>query len=270
MYFCKLHHFSSRGSFIITQKENKGEYHGVSCDTNNCYGGSIDNTTTWYWDNNSTDTYAHVFDQNGKYGTSNNIPIRYANNSVSYMNTDNIPQCTNDYSVTHGKIEYTNTNISSQYSCNPNLTNPGLNAGNWYNFPTATAGSDTHLATSSNLINAPNSICPKGWQLPPNADTATEKKSYNNLTRNAYQIANGPSGSVDTNLLANSAMSFVRLGYYHYIYGSLDSRGDSGDYWSSTAYSATVSLYLYFHSGTLSPQSGYARAFGYSIRCVSR
>ena len=85
----------SRGTTIITQKENKGEYHGIHCGSaTSCSGGYINNGSIWYW--NDYDIYAHVFDQNGKNGTTNNIPVRYANNTANYWNTDNIPQCS-DY-----------------------------------------------------------------------------------------------------------------------------------------------------------------------------
>ena len=257
----------SRGTTIITQKENKGEYHGIHCrPATTCDGGYINNGTIWYWNNSSYDwdIYAHVFDQNGKNGTTNNIPIRYANNSTNYYNTNNIPQCS-DYDDPTALLEkakglYGNNYqkiVKDQYSCKPNT----LNAGNWYNFPAATAGSNN--ASTSTEKNMPNSICPKGWQLPPNSGN----KSYNTLIRTAYGLT---ATNSDSTLLNNSTMSFVRLGYYRYDYGSLNGRGDHGNYWSSTAYSSVLSHYLNFLSGNLNPQHGTNRAIGYSIRCVSR
>ena len=220
-----------RGSFIITQKENKGEYRGIHCNSaTSCAGGSIDNTATWYWNNDNTDTYAHVFDQNGKYGTTNNIPIRYANNSTNYYNTNNIPQC-NDFSITNGKIY--NTSIANQYSCDPYLANPGLNAGNWYNFPAATAGSDNK--TTSAATNMSNSICPKGWQLPPDAGD----KSYNTLIRATYNISSTTS---DADIFL-APLSFVRLGYYRHDYGSLSTRGSNGKLYQLPALSPGLAKY---------------------------
>ena len=241
-----------RGSFIITQKENKGEYGAISCASDSCVA-----KPEWKWNNSAYDwdIYAHTFDQNGQVN-SDGAPYRYLS-STSFGN--NI--CTSDTQTTNGKTIY--SNINNQISCSPNT----LNAGNFYNFPAATAGSDMS-SEPSYPSDAKNSICPKGWQLPPN--DINNKKSYYNLIRNVYQIANGPSGSVDSNLLNSSAMSFVYLGFYRYDHGSLINRGNDGNYWSSTAYSSTLSRYLGFISTSINPQDLHNRARGYSIRCVSR
>ena len=113
----------------------------------------------------------------------------------------------------------------------------------------------------------PNSICPKGWRLPPDDGN----KSFNTLIRDAYQIVNGPSGSLDVNLLNNSAMSFVRLGHYRFNYGSLDSRSSYGSYWSSIATTPIYSYLLRFNSTEFGSYQYFSnRAYGLSIRCVSR
>ena len=223
---------SSRGSFIITQKENKGEYGDY-----------------WKWDNATYDydIYAHAFDQTDSSGT----PYRYLSNTSLGNNA-----CTNDKQTTHGSTAY--SSISNQVSCSSST----LNAGNWYNFSTATAGSDTRLATSSSPINTLNSICPKGWRLPPNSGN----KSYNTLIRTTYNISSTTS---DTDILL-APLSFVRLGYYIYAYGSSNHRGLAGHYWLSTAYNSTYSHYLYFDSEAFYPQGGHSRDYGLSIRCVSR
>jgi hypothetical protein len=45
-------------------------------------------------------------------------------------------------------------------------------------------------------------------------------------------------------------------------------RGSLGHYWSSSLYSATYGLYLYFSSGGVNPQNSYYRFYGFSVRPV--
>ena len=230
--FCEGGHSSSppsRGTTIITQKENKGEY-----------------GSNWKWNNSSYDhdIYAHAFDQTNSSGT----PYRYtSSDSIGTCSSANIENST--VLANRAQNLYGNTQkISNQTSCKPHV----YNAGNWYNFPAATAGSK-NVSTSTEK-NMPNSICPKGWQLPPNAGD----KSYNTLTRTASDIYASP-------------LSFVHLGQYLFGSGESNSRGYSSDYWSSTASGSGYSLNLYFNSGgDLDPQLGDDRAWGFSIRCVSR
>ncbi len=40
-----------------------------------------------------------------------------------------------------------------------------------------------------------------------------------------------------------------------------------GSYWASTAYSTDFAYRLYFDIGTLNPQNGYYRSYGFSVRC---
>ena len=222
---------ASRGTTIITQKENKGEY-----------------GSSWKWNNSSYDwdIYVHVLDQTNSSGT----PYRYA----SATSTGTCPSADIENSTTLANRAtnlYGNNNqkISNQTSCKPNT----LNAGNWYSFSAATAGSDMH-SKSSYPSDAKNSICPKGWQLPPNAGN----KSYDTLTRTASDIHASP-------------LSFVRLGRHYYSSGSPEGRGDKGYYWSSTASNSVGSYGLYFGSGFTTPQDSSGRAYyGISIRCVSR
>ena len=234
---------SSRGTTIITQKENKGEY-----------------GSSWKWNNSSYDwdIYVHVLDQTNSSGT----PYRYA----SAGSIDTCPSTDIEDSSTLASrakpIRVVQNNsivmqkIGGQTSCKPHV----YNAGNYYTFPAATAGSNNSSVSSDTEV--PNSICPKGWQLPPNAGN----KSYNTLIRTAYNISSTTSDSQ----ILNSPLSFVRLGDYYYGSGLLDTRGNLGNYWSSTAYSSNLGHNLYFNSERLSPQDGGGRAYGYSVRCVSR
>ena len=235
---------------------------------NSCSIGPSADGNKWKWNTSPDDwnIYAHAFDQNGPSG-GNEIPYKYSTTVSDWSKSGNeywshpniIPRCTTTTAT--GETLYSGTRIpSTSKACVANTHN----AGNWYNYPAATAGSNN--ASTATEKDMPNSICPKGWRLPPNSGN----KSFNTLIRTAYGLT---ATNSDSTLLAGSAysaMSFVRLGDYGYVYGSLDNRGGIGHYWSSTASSSVSRHDLAFYSGLLSPQYGDNSAVGFSIRCVSR
>ena len=133
----------------------------------------------------------------------------------------------------------------NQKSCIPH----SYNAGNYYNFPAASASSPDP-ATSS--------ICPKGWILPQNG-TPTGY-AYFLLT---YGIDHHvPSRPNQDSALLNLPLSFLRSGYYGNG-GSLIVQGSNGGY-------RMASLSLYFGSRDLNPTNGTDAHYGFSVRCVSR
>ena len=127
-------------------------------------------------------------------------------------------------------------------------------AGNYYSYTVATTGYTSSSGT------APNSICPKGWQLPPSSGN----KSYNTLFT-SYGSSNG---------LLYGAQD-IRLAPLYFVYGgyvsssSLYDAGSVGYYWSSTAYNSSNAYYLYFTTSVY-PSNGYLRSSGFSVRCVAR
>ncbi len=131
----------------------------------------------------------------------------------------------------------------------PNSSNAG-NAGNVANTTVIPKNQD---ATSS--------ICPKGWQLPVNGNTTTDK-SYNKL------LSGIPDSSAGSTTIRQAPYYFVYGGYV--INSSLFAAGSAGYYLSSTASSATDAYALYFLSSDVYPSSGNARYYGYSVRCVAR
>ena len=162
--------------------------------------------------------------------------------------------CPNDTETTEGQILNSGNVYVDQISCRANIGN----AGNWYSWPSSTAGG------SKDSGNELNSICPRGWQLTVNA--ATDPKSYYYLIRTAYNIQESKDERI--RLLP---MSFVRSGLYDQ--GSLNNRASHGGYWSSTANYSNRAYRLDFSSGSLNPQNydGYGnKNRGFSVRCVSR
>ena len=168
---------------------------------------------------------------------------------------------TSGISKLEGCPNWTNV-VDMMPSSNPNQSTPLLNsvydahylAGNYYSYKVATAGYIT------NSGDAPNSICPKGWQLPPSSGN----KSYNTLF---------------TSYGSNSGLKYgtqdIRLAPLYFVYGgyvassSLSDAGEHGFYWSSTASNSSSAYNLYFNTSVY-PSSLLSRSLGYSVRCVAK
>ncbi|MBR2725795.1 hypothetical protein IKE87_00790, partial [Candidatus Saccharibacteria bacterium] len=134
-----------------------------------------------------------------------------------------------------------------------------------YNWAAATAqtGAQAAAAGSSGETEVKTSICPKGWRLPANSGDysfSTLMGAYSLPTTNQSQ---GYSGQLQ------NPLNFNRPGYYYWSNGALDSRGPYGYFWSSVGYSSTSAHFLGFGSSSSSPQSGYSKGHGFSVRCVS-
>ena len=128
----------------------------------------------------------------------------------------------------------------------------------------ATAGARD--ASGNNLITATSgeaadSICPKGWRLPPKEGN----KSYHNLLISSYNI---PTNS-DAALLA-MPLSFIRAGGYYPGDGFFHGQGNRGFLWSSTVYDSDVTYVLSFGASGGFPQFYNYRGYSFSVRCVVR
>ena len=128
--------------------------------------------------------------------------------------------------------------------------------GAYYSWTAATAGTGTSSVTSGN---APSSVCPKGWKLPPNSGNG----SYINFA-SAAGITNSADGS---NKIRSAPYNFPYAGYVDD--GSLNGVGFGGYYWSRTAFSAGGAYALWFGSSYVSPVSYSDRYGGFSVRCVA-
>ena len=128
-------------------------------------------------------------------------------------------------------------------------------AGNYYSWRAATAGT-----APSSSGTASGSICPKGFELPPN----TGDNSYNSLI-SAYNISSNTAGGT---AMRSAPLFFIRSGYVNPTI-DLYYAGYYGRYWSSVAFSSSDTYYLYFGSSFVSPSSYAIRYFGHSVRCVA-
>ena len=137
-------------------------------------------------------------------------------------------------------------------------------AGNYYSWEAATAGTG-HSYTSSGS-QAPDSICPKGFELP------LSHTNNNNVSGSFYNLLNqygftSSTGS-GTNSITRAPLFFVRSGYVNPT-NYLDSAGTNGFYWSSVAYSSSYDYALYFYSSLINPSNLSRRYGGHSVRCVA-
>ena len=169
--------------------------------------------------------------------------------------------------------------------------------GNWYNWYAAVAGSSiSNFGNSGNdYYNAPDSICPKGWELPKDvgddeisAGTLIDPSFYTLVTTNTSRLANflGIDQAVAakrTYALPNNTddstrtdyplhafpLSYVRSGDYYWGSGGLNTRGSAGYYWSAATYGTGYSRYLYFYASYLYPRGGNGKGRGFAVRCVA-
>jgi uncharacterized protein (TIGR02145 family) len=168
------------------------------------------------------------------------------------------------------------TTAAYYYNCRPGAV--GIDpesltgCGYLYNWFTATAGTGVYgtLAdTTTNANAAAASICPSGWHLP-KAGTGTN-------VGNEFATLNGAMNSGGSASITNSAVtrpnwrsngSFVGSysGYYSSGFGN---QGNGGNYWSSSADSATGARSLGFDYYSVYP-GNYAsyKYYGVAVRCV--
>ena len=137
-------------------------------------------------------------------------------------------------------------------------------AGNYYSWEAATAGTG-HSYTSSGS-QAPDSICPKGFELPlSHTDNNNVSGSFYNLL-NQYGFTSSTGSG--TNSITRAPLFFVRSGYVYPTY-YLGNAGYGGYYWSSVADSSSSAYVLTFYSSRVNPSNDGSRYYGHSVRCVA-
>ena len=129
--------------------------------------------------------------------------------------------------------------------------------GTYYNWYAATAGSGTFAMTSGD---ATDSICPKGWMLPPS--TSNDNNSFYYLLTTKYNAA--PADAV------SSPLNFLRAGFLSFYDLTMRDRGSVGLLWTSTAHSEDRVYNFYSNSSNITSQDYCNKGYGFPIRCVAR
>ena len=100
------------------------------------------------------------------------------------------------------------------------------------------------------------------WRMP----TAAEfQELYDNCTV-VWTTLNGMRGRLFTSNENGNTLFFPAAG--RYVGTLLQYRGQGGDYWSATYVTAANASVLHFSSSAVSPQSAYARRYGFSVRAI--
>ena len=150
------------------------------------------------------------------------------------------------------------------YDANTQTYDAHYLAGNYYSYVAATAGTGASVTTRGDK--APDSICPKGFELPTSYSTYNSTPgSFYNLLTNAYNISSNTAGGT---AMRSAPLFFVRSGYVSPA-NYLNNAGYYGNYWSSVAISSSYAYYLDFYSNYVYPSSSSIRYGGRSVRCVA-
>ena len=149
---------------------------------------------------------------------------------------------------------YNNNNTSQRAA---NTTNTDVNTysyGNYYTWAAVIADTTNYTGGDHNAT----SICPTGWHIP----TGNTSGEYYTLNTNAN------SGAINTSTgLRSYPTNFLYSGFFGD--SSAYDRGSYGLYWSSTAYNAYASCYLYLDSADVYPGTyGGSKGSGFSARCA--
>ena len=170
--------------------------------------------------------------------------------------------------------DHTETNPSQSGAAATNLTGENQLIGTYYNWYTSTLGSLNSTTETPNIgVNAPDDICPKGWQLP----RYTGSGSWMYLIRDTYSVITTqgdqstlPDGKTDANTKLHAfPFSLPYSGYVRRILGATRAQATGGYFWSAAPTSTTNSRYLAFHGTGVWPEHGDYRTQGFSVRCVS-
>ncbi|MBQ6486816.1 hypothetical protein IJI89_00080 [Candidatus Saccharibacteria bacterium] len=127
----------------------------------------------------------------------------------------------------------------------------GTSYGTLYNYYAASAGT---VAGNAYDYNAHSDICPAGWRLPIESEVNSLDSNY--------------SGSSMHSAIANGGAAFPYSG--EFSQSSLQSQGESGSYWTSTATGYSDSMWMYSNDDWGGLEYEANRNLGAAVRCVAR
>ena len=188
---------------------------------------------------------------------------------------------------------YRNDNVNTDATINPNTTTTNMTGldeniysyGNYYTWAAAIA--DTTYYGTNNQSVTTTSLCPAGWRLPKGGDKTRIEQPYDDnefwnlivdglnggTLPNNYNSSTTPyyTGADEAGSIDNLAKSFPNNLLYSGNAGaaSVNNRGSTGRYWSSTVKDYRYLYYLSLYSSRVSPGTNLSgKESGGSIRCL--
>ena len=170
-------------------------------------------------------------------------------------------------------------NITNRKTDSADNTGNIYSYGNYYNWYSATAGRGTYsFSTKNNSVTG--DLCPAGWHLPKGGSSANATNSdFWQLglgTMGAAPSNNSQYTSSETNAAGKTATAAFRSYPNNFVYsggvvgGSVNGRGSSGLFWSSTALSSRNAYTLSLYSSYVYPGTGDSyKYYGWAVRCVA-
>ena len=185
--------------------------------------------------------------------------------STSYCTSySDLSDCTSYFTSVAGKTAWT-TDVNNGKAPAENVSYDDTNydahflTGNYYSFEAATAGS-----APSGSGDAPDSICPAGWQLPRYTNGSSSNADYRNLLVEYGLNSSNPDGALNT-----APLYFVRSGYVYPNSHYLDDAGRNGYYWYGRANDSSYGNNLRFYSTNVNSVTNLRRYYGFSVRCIA-
>ena len=139
--------------------------------------------------------------------------------------------------------------------------------GSGYDFSDAVYAETPGAALTGNVpVNGTYDLARHNMGAPCRLPTVGEFQELNSNCDSEWTDEDGVAGRRFTSRINGNSIFFPASGYYDGT--SLNNRGSSGNYWSSSYNSATNAYYLYFYSSNVDPAYDSGRRYGFTARAV--
>ncbi|MBO4276719.1 InlB B-repeat-containing protein, partial [Candidatus Saccharibacteria bacterium] len=260
------------GNVALKQTWYQDSSISITATTANHLSPSLPNKTTG-------NTYASFTGWCTEYNNANCVDQSMLNtwNKLHITNTSTTGY-TNNYSPSATDIVTTATTQTSPSHTDLNYY-PVYSYGNYYNWYSATAGNGTYSESPDN-VTVTGDLCPTGWHLPygntgtsgTNIGGTSGGFSYLDTKLTSPDGSHGNGQPQDTSIASQRWRVFPNNFVYSGNWGSssASSRGNRGQYWSSTSYMHHA-YWLFLDSYNVYPGTyNFAnKYYGCSIRCVA-
>ncbi len=173
-------------------------------------------------------------------------------------------------------MAYSRSLYNSETRNTANFINDGdtQTVGTYFNWKTATGG----MGDTTNTSRPDDSICPKGWQLPVNANDKSYRQLidayydgvYDSASSTYKETVNGAYIYAMSQALRRAPLSIPLSGNFQFSSGKTVNVASNGYFWSSASPSTTRARSLGFASNYLYPQANDYKGPGFPVRCVTK